>query len=34
MWERYCRGVNAVVYVVDAAGVTRNPQLQTQNPKP
>ena len=20
MWERYCRGVNAIVYVVDAAG--------------
>lgn len=21
MWERYCRGVNAIVYVVDAADV-------------
>lgn len=23
MWERYCRGVNAIVYVVDAADQTR-----------
>jgi ADP-ribosylation factor-like protein 8 len=23
MWERYCRGVNAIVYVVDAADAAR-----------
>jgi ADP-ribosylation factor-like protein 8 len=26
MWERYCRGVNAIVYVVDAADVARIPE--------
>ena len=30
MWERYCRGVNAIVYVVDSADHSKIPQAKTE----
>mmetsp|Transcript_11696 Transcript_11696/g.13235 ORF Transcript_11696/g.13235 Transcript_11696/m.13235 type:complete len:187 (+) Transcript_11696:51-611(+) len=30
MWERYCRGVNAIVYVVDAADVEKFPTAKKE----
>lgn len=30
MWERYCRGVNAIVYVVDAADHDKVPLARTE----
>ncbi|XP_049848878.1 ADP-ribosylation factor-like protein 8 [Schistocerca gregaria] len=30
MWERYCRGVNAIVFVVDSADLDRIPQARKE----
>ncbi|KAJ3125378.1 ADP-ribosylation factor-like protein 8B [Nowakowskiella sp. JEL0407] len=30
MWERYCRGVNAIVFVVDSADMTKIPAAKTE----
>jgi len=31
MWERYCRGVNAIVYVVDASDHKKIPEAKKKN---
>ncbi|WOO77233.1 ADP-ribosylation factor-like protein 8A [Vanrija pseudolonga] len=30
MWDRYCRGANAIVYVVDAADVSANEEISSR----
>ena len=30
MWERYCRGVNCIVFVLDASDITKLPQAKLE----
>jgi len=30
MWERYCRGVNAIVFIIDSADVSKFPAAKSE----